>query len=39
MLDAVRDEQRAFEEKLKALRKDEMEAREQVKDLTKKLEK
>lgn len=37
MLDAVRDEQRAFEEKLKALRKDEMEAREQVKDLTKKV--
>jgi septation ring formation regulator len=37
MLDSVRDEQRAFEEKLQALRKDEIEAREQVKDLTKKV--
>ncbi|EIJ79280.1 septation ring formation regulator EzrA [Bacillus methanolicus PB1] len=37
MLDQVRDEQRAFEEKLLALRKDEMEAREQVKDLSKKV--
>lgn len=37
VLDQVRDEQREFEEKLLALRKDEMEAREQVKDLSKKV--
>jgi septation ring formation regulator len=36
-LDAIRDEQQSFALKLQALRKDELEAREKVKELTKKV--
>lgn len=38
-LDAIREEQENFSQKLQALRKDEFEARETVRDLTKKWEK